>query len=388
MTSRKLPVINGLRGIAVLGVLLIHLLFVPVWMHPSLLSMRVAGLTVSPLTPLTNAGTGGVALFFILSGFVLALPYVRGTRHMATFGDARTYWARRVRRLLPLFLIGAATALALFPHLSRGPREPALLFTMLFVWLPTHVMPGVNPVLWSVGVEWWLSLAFPLLIVAQRRLGAERTLLIAVMVAAATRLWATMFADAGVDTNVFRLPPMRVDDFVLGMALAEAYVRGTLPGRMHALLGSAMILLGFVLLDSVRVGMQPHVALVTNHLLIGIGLTLVAGTALRVGSRSGSVLTWKPLQAIGVACYSFYVWHLPLQWLISPMESLPRFAAYVIFVSIVSFVSYHVIEFPRRTLGRQLCLRRRPLELAPVGGDPPARDAEEVQPVAPGVSAF
>ena len=172
--SGRIGVLDGLRGVAIAGVLILHLLYVPVWTQPERFATRLWGLTLSPQTILTNAGIGGVTLFFLLSGFVLALPYVRGERTMRTLGDARRFWGRRAARLLPLFFAGAIASLLLFGR--ADPHQAVLLLTGLFAWLPSTVMPAANPVLWSIGAEWWLSLAFPALLAAQARYGSTRTL--------------------------------------------------------------------------------------------------------------------------------------------------------------------------------------------------------------------
>ena len=82
------------------------------------------------LDPLVSAGNYGVEIFFVLSGFVLYLPYCNGRPFVA-----RTYLVHRARRLLPLFYVALFAsaalhrdnpfpyALLLYPNPQRSARS-------------------------------------------------------------------------------------------------------------------------------------------------------------------------------------------------------------------------------------------------------------------------
>ena len=107
VTGRHLPALNGLRGVAVIGVVAYHLQLG--W---------------------ASGGYLGVDLFFVLSGFLITTLLLEewvGTRRI----DLLAFWGRRARRLLPaLFLVVAAcvevsapTAAAEAPRKARRESE-------------------------------------------------------------------------------------------------------------------------------------------------------------------------------------------------------------------------------------------------------------------------
>src|ERR1019366_5166991 len=97
---KRLAVINGLRGYAILGVIYFHLIGV-FFNRPGWFTFSIGNLPVFPLTYLGH-GWLGVDLFFILSGFVLYLPYANGSRELKTKDHLWTFYKNRASRLLPL----------------------------------------------------------------------------------------------------------------------------------------------------------------------------------------------------------------------------------------------------------------------------------------------
>jgi peptidoglycan/LPS O-acetylase OafA/YrhL len=97
--AQRAPVINGLRGLAILRVVYAYVV-AGVWPYDAV------PIAISRL--LTNGGSG-VNLFFILSGFVLFLPFVSGDRSLDSTRDWLSFYRRRSLRLLPLFYV-AVTA--------------------------------------------------------------------------------------------------------------------------------------------------------------------------------------------------------------------------------------------------------------------------------------
>jgi peptidoglycan/LPS O-acetylase OafA/YrhL len=146
----KLPQIDALRGIAVLGV---------VWHHGY--SRLFAGY------PLIGDGWYGVALFFTLSGFVLALPFLRDGRRM----DVAAFYLRRIRRLYPLFaLVSIVGALMC----SAPLWSVAITLSTLHLFSPHLFLPPVNGAFWSLSVEVWLSALLPIILLVGKRIGYTR----------------------------------------------------------------------------------------------------------------------------------------------------------------------------------------------------------------------
>lgn len=210
---QRIDHIDGLRGIAVLSVVLFH-----------------AGVyTVSPIhnTLITIAlrdGCHGVDLFFILSGFCLAYPVLA---RLAEGSDNSfslvSYAARRIVRIVPPYYASIAVlGLAVFIlSLARVPIGNAIDVTalslggivkqMLFLDGDRHFL---NSSFWTLAVEFRWYFLFPvLLFVWTRSKKAFAAIAIAALIGEATQLG---------DVDLFFLPA-----FMLGIVAAYIYLRGT-----------------------------------------------------------------------------------------------------------------------------------------------------------------
>ena len=110
-----------------------------------------------PLHAMVATGFLGVDLFFVLSGFLLALPFLvaaRGERPVPRLG---TYFVRRARRVLPALWVQIAV-LALAGLLMAGKWPFDLRTALLHGLFLQHWVtdPGaINPVYWTLPIEWW-----------------------------------------------------------------------------------------------------------------------------------------------------------------------------------------------------------------------------------------
>jgi peptidoglycan/LPS O-acetylase OafA/YrhL len=296
----------------------------------------------------------------MLSGLVLHLPYARGAREMRGWADAKSFYLRRAARLLPLYYLNLVVMMtfAVPPRLdAAGLEEIALVGTFTFPFTLRHWMPRFNWVFWSLGIEVWLSVLFPLLLVVLRRLGdAKRLLLAAALLALGVRI-------AAVVTDAFLLPggPYldalkdsvlgRIDDFVFGMVLAELVVdRQFLKARRIAWLGPAgalAVFAGCAAWDLHALGTiaRDHVPLF-NLVVDGGFFCFTLGA---IGSRGllHRVLASGPLQVPGKMCYSLYVWHgVATVPLLGPRLDAAHLALYLLLVGVISSLTYRFVEFP------------------------------------------
>lgn len=97
--KRHLDVLTGIRGWAALWVFLYH-----AWSlsgHPDLI-VDLAGLPLD-FTPLASVGGAGVTIFFVLSGFLLAIPFAEWQAGMRERPALGKYFLRRVARVFPAY---------------------------------------------------------------------------------------------------------------------------------------------------------------------------------------------------------------------------------------------------------------------------------------------
>ncbi|WP_284666444.1 acyltransferase [Myxococcus sp. SDU36] len=197
-----LPVLDGLRGVAVLMVISYH---------------SLTGLRSASLGSLFQVGWAGVDLFFVLSGFLITRILVQ-TR--ARGGYFRTFYARRALRIWPLYFL-----VLVFTFGVMGRLLPALAFdTHRYAWTTyalylqnlwmTDFGPAPINVTWSLAIEEQFYLVWPLLVFFLRN-GQLRALLWAcVLLSPAARLVALWEGAAPIQVYTFTL--FRLDGLALG----------------------------------------------------------------------------------------------------------------------------------------------------------------------------
>lgn len=351
--QQKIAFINGLRGLAIIG---------PVWHHLYYDAYRYG--TVDAGVPLwlnylLSSGHFGVSLFFILSGIVLYLPYATGSRAMETVADAKAFKRRRALRLLPLYFLAAFVSLA-FPGQVLNSKTIIVLgvlyATIMFPIWPNTFTPPTNPVLWSLGTEIWFSWMFPSIVRRIKRHGMTIVLVAAFVLSLAVR-WAGQAATVpGTGPTVGPFLSFisdsvlgRLNEFVLGMALAHLMVRRQLGWANGAVagMGIALVLLSVALWGGWASHQLPFWTIAFGLLPIDIGLFCIIGYAASgKPQRLLAALENRPLQLLGMMCFSIYVWHDLIRVHVKPDIHNPfAVSAYLGLTLVISAVTYRFVEF-------------------------------------------
>ncbi|HLZ66876.1 MAG TPA: acyltransferase [Aliidongia sp.] len=375
----KLDIINGLRGAAILAVVWHHLF--GIYFKPgSVLDSAPSG--PHPLFFLSY-GWVGVQLFFVLSGFVLYLPFARGRATLATGADWRQFYRRRAARLLPLYYLVALLCLVLNQvppvHDQRLPLELLSIAGALFTFAPHGFEPHLNPPLWSLGVEIWFSILFPFVVLAFRHWGPVRTILAATALSWLSRGLGIMLSPEQPIMPLTRGLTANLEVFAIGMALAQAYVAGIRTRRPHLVtFGGAMLVALAVVADHVAPSWikLPYIDIVAlGFAAIIAGLLSLETGWLRAGFAN------RPIQVLGMMCFSLYVWHEPLLRHVfdaeaAPLDDLGRtLPLYLFLLLAVGALSYRFIEFGRTAHWRALFLLNPPPAPVAAPGKPMRRDA-------------
>lgn len=161
--GRWIPEIDGLRFVAIASVVLFH-------MAGELISRSGRVIPIEPryaaLFGVIGNGNRGVTLFFIISGFVLALPFARHFFKSSSPVSLRKYFLRRVTRLEPPYLLSVLLFIILLAIYSRGLSADLLrhaAFTAVYLHgLVYGTMTPINSVSWSLEVEIQFYIAAPL----------------------------------------------------------------------------------------------------------------------------------------------------------------------------------------------------------------------------------
>ena len=361
-SANYLPALTGLRGIAACWVLLFHL-----WQFsgsPKL--MLPLGFFDLDLTPLAAFGYMGVDLFFVLSGFLLSIPFLRADRDGTKRPNLVRYAIRRCRRVLPAYYVQLAIicAVSYFTGEMRALTPSNLIAHTLLVQnlFPSSV--PLNGVYWTMPIEWDFYIVLPLMAFVLAKVRPAITLAILVTLSVAFRFacyravsdpaWAE-FVDFG---RIMQLPA-RLDEFfygVLGAWLFLRYPFRTVTTRWMIVVGVAGVLSAIVVNANVANFIYPAKL---PWILIGftwLGLAfgaIVLGSAAQHGLQtwfSSRVVAW-----LGLISYSLYLWHYPLLdvalrfgWAASggAPALLQNFVLLTPPILLVSWLSQHFVERP------------------------------------------
>lgn len=300
-TIGKVEFINGIRGLAILMV---------VWHH--WYAKSVANNLPDLLDPMVMAGHFGVEIFFVLSGFVLFLPYAQTDRVF----DTKRYLLRRSLRLLPLYYVAlfASSAVA---DAKANPADP----TYLLVLFPNSefIGPAFNFPLWSISAEIWFSALFPVLFLIRNRT-------------------ATMLAIACAISAVSHLGPIWVQKSIFGMVYL--FVLGMLTASLAGKVSCPLWPVGLAFVG-------PYLPDPYGAPVIGIATSaLILYCWSHRGSPIAGLLEARYLQALGMMCFSIYVWHEPVRSVVGGYNAFsPIQLANWALLAVVATLSYRFIEF-------------------------------------------
>jgi peptidoglycan/LPS O-acetylase OafA/YrhL len=324
-SATYLPELESLRGIAIVLVVLYHADGVVCRTEGS------SGIIATPLTAFVRAGHTGVTLFFILSGFLLSLPFLReaaGGKRVRRWD----YYHRRALRILPLYfaavLVASVLTAATAADVLRG--IPYLAFLNSFADVATPLLP-YSDVWWSLATEVQFYLLLPLLPLCLRsrrgRWFGAATLTVYVVAYASflrgTFPIRTISGQLALGLSLFGRAPL----FLLGMVTAALYLRWgewlrswlarALPARgaIAGLLFLALLVTqGCLLCWAAFEGfwgseIQPfHLW----HVIEGALWAAILFCVLLAPPRLKRVFSNRPLGTLGVLSYSIYLLHYPV----------------------------------------------------------------------------
>ena len=327
--------LDGLRGLAALGVVLAHYVTLANTFFPQLRQIPVN------LDPLTL----GVHLFFLVSGFVIFMTVRR-------VGSARAFLVARFTRLFPPFWVALLVTTA-FGYLSReswlqpGPRQFLANLTMAPKLLGEKPVDGVY---WTLPVEWVFYLGMAALIAVGL---AHRERLALGLLAA----WAVLSVGLAAGLITWRAAGSGVADVLLTATIAEY---------------APLFATGALLLHSREQGaLDPRLALTIPSAVAAGGLVqgwahalalcvpLALFTAVVTRERTGWLL-WRPLQFLGMVSYSWYLLHQNIGYALISLTQ-DRILGMVLGFVLTLVLAWGLYELVERRFSRWLRARLSPL---------------------------
>lgn len=339
-TDEHRPALDGVRGIAVVAVLLNHT------------TRRAVG------------GFLGVDLFFVLSGFLITSLLLR--EHERSDGiDLRAFYVRRAVRLMPATLCALGLAGLMFA-IGRGCTPLPFAYVAAVVlfygsnWLQA-IWPGSMGVLghtWSLSIEEQYYFLWPVLVRWRLRssAGVRSLARIASAMIAAVVVYRAVALLAGASTESLYVQTFsRIDAIMVG-CLGALAVRTTADHPMLRLLGNqgvaAASLATFAVMVATTPRLGPFLYLGGFLIVAVISLSLVLFAARPDATQTllGRALGAWPLVICGRVSYGLYLYHFVIMRGLGPepgtAPSVRQLALEVVLYSVITWISFVFVERP------------------------------------------
>jgi peptidoglycan/LPS O-acetylase OafA/YrhL len=398
--------LDGARATACLVVVGYHIALITRDMH----LWTTAGKPL--MSAIFLAGGYGVTLFFVLSGFLLFLPYARALLFKRRWPGTGLFYLRRALRIIPGYYFSLFILLMFAnPALLEPKHWRQLILFPIFLQDSTQATNQlINGPYWTLAIEGQFYLLLPIIAFAIRllikrvspsyQIWCTGACLLALMswglLSRALGDYLTAYPSitfAGIPRNILNRVLLitygsrgkYLEDFAMGMLIALIYTQAsnTLIGkkRLHKLSPwlwrSGIIILLFACLEWYPyqwpiLSNLPHLLSWQYELSFSLGFGCCLLALLSDTGRLHKVFSWTLLRWFGLISYGVYIWHLPLLLVfmshfgphINRLHLHPylMYSLYWLWVAIIiipfSFVIFVCIERPAIRLSERIRQRR------------------------------
>ena len=362
--SNRYPALDGIRGIAVLAVMIFHFFLFG--------KMASIGAVDRVAAGTANAGWAGVDLFFVLSGFLITgiLYDARGKHHFL-----RNFYARRVLRIFPLYYGVLVAFFVVLPHLFPSSAViHANTLGQLWFWtylsnvhVALHGWSATSEYVdhfWSLSIEEQFYVLWPFVIAALSRRSLLRSCAAISIGSLLLRIWlhAHELPNAAFVLTAARMDALAIGAFVALAVRSPAELR-TMLRWVRPMLATTTTLLAAIWIARGGFDKNDPVVGTIGFTLLGLtfgGIILLAIDPAGGGSRMTRLFLSQPLRALGKYSYSLYVFHQPVALVLvsigisaaaAPVvwgSALPGEIAYAAIAGTVSLIaamlSWHLFE--------------------------------------------
>jgi len=366
----------------------------------------------------TNVFGFSLVYFFVLSGFLLSLPFVRNLvkdRAAATLPNVTDYTVHRLARIMPAYvLIFLFVNFVLQVSYVQNPAlqplgtddgtgmitDPGMLIANLTLtqsYFPAYIQTGINPS-WSLTLEYAFYASLPVLFLVvfkfRKRLSVNPLVLATAVPAfllvvglVGRAFIPVVFAHSGTsDFMLLNWGPnwaavftksflTNADNFALGMLAAIIFVameRGELPERLSRRVRT----LSAVAILPVLLACGVLLVFASQFVTAGVGivaalmiLIIVAPLARHQKSRLATALDFRPIRFVGEISLSAYLWHFPVLLMLGRIgwmagDTLPGMLFNIVLALAVTIlagaVTYYLIEKPAMNYAKRIRSKKKP----------------------------
>ncbi|HXH79145.1 acyltransferase [Nocardioides sp.] len=326
----------------------------------------------------------GVAIFFVLSGFLLSRPYLASAAAEVPLPSARRYYIKRFWRITPLYLVTVVAAMLAIPeNAGTSMRGWLATLTLSGPYVDKRLPQGLTQ-MWSLAAEVAFYAVLPVLmwlVLRNGRFSPRRVWLLVAGLFATTVVWVSFISDpleAAIQGTPGLWLPAFASWFAAGIALALLQVQlelgqlprparwvvelGRQPGVCWALVAGLFLMAATPLAGPVMFQVGTHGQVLTKQFLYAIVGTLIVMTGI-FGSSGvyARVMSSRLLRHLGHISYGIFCVHLVVLSLIYRFTDYEFFAGdtlkiwpMALLLSIVAAeILYRVVELPGVRLGQR-----------------------------------
>ncbi len=312
----NLPLLDGLRGLAAVCIVVTHVAF-----QTGMVAHGIGGVVLARLDV-------GVALFFVLSGFLLTRAWARAAGTGAPAPDLRRYLTRRAARILPAYWV--VLVAVLLTTASEASRAAATSNVALVQVYTGDLLPGFTQT-WSLCTEVAFYLVLPAVAVWLTRSSQShprRTVVALTGACLVAWTWVALAADGTLPHRAAQWLPGHLDWFAAGMGLALLEARRILhPGGRIASVAAQLSanpwpLLGLAAttfwLASTPLGgprgldpATPGQAVLkeATYAIVATSVVLAVAVSRTDSGALAAVLGHRITQYVGLTSYGLFLWH-------------------------------------------------------------------------------
>ena len=297
-----IPEIDGLRFIAIISVVLFHLFG---FISEKNIHSYTNQLDFSFLTNILKHGDLGVPLFFVLSGFILGLPFAKHHIKSAKKVDLKSYFYRRITRLEPPYIILMTLLCIAVVYTNKMQVTEAINSFLASVFYSHNIIFSdasfINVVAWSLEIEIQFYLLVPILTLlfsikdkSKRRIGILVAIVAATLISCYTNLKFVFISDY-------------LHYFLIGFLLVDYFLEDSIK-KYNTILRACISLLALFILfyfDESYFAFK-HGELVWELVLVSLIFISYYNIIIH---KSLSFFSNKIITNIGGMCYSIYLLH-------------------------------------------------------------------------------
>lgn len=353
--SRYIPALDGLRALAVLGVIAYHM-----------------GMAWAP------GGLLGVTVFFVLSGYLITSLLLIEWDNTGTI-NLPQFWLRRIKRLFPAIafvIICVAALTTIFDHSLLTKLREDMWAALCWVTNWWYILRDVSyfdalgapsPVthFWSLAIEEQFYVVWPVVLILAHKFGVKRSHMrnaTLVLVLASALEMALLFNPDADPSRVYYGTDTRAFSLLIGAWLAFVWPSNQLGANNEVQLDrnvrialdavGGIALIGLIAMMGCIEGTSA-IMYRGGILLTSIITMVIIAVIVHPSSILGKVFSAKPLVWIGLRSYGIYLWHYPLLLLMNPRSNIAGTPWWMYLVELaVMFAcaafSYKFVEDPIR----------------------------------------